>query len=285
MPLGYEVFAGNSADVTTVETIVTTMESRYRRSKRVGVMDRGMVSEKNLDFLKEGNRRYILGTPKSLLKKFEAELLRSDWHTIQAVAEIKLSASPDGDSETFILCRSRDRAEKDLAIARHFEQRIGGRLTARAERCQKQQRDPLDVSREVGRLHGQNTRASRLFDICVETTIKVLRNSPGKKPGRLSVGPRSRPAPTCSTPTSPIGPMKTCGVPAFDWLKPKSPTEFTKATWNCGPPGNPKNPACGLASWSTSWRSYSGKRWPPCTSEPALAANPVVCSLNQAASA
>lgn len=172
MPLGYEVFAGNTADVTTVETIVTTMESRYGRSQRVWVMDRGMVSEENIDFLKEGNRRYILGTPKSLLKTFEAELLKSDWHTIQAGVEVKLCASPDGDQETFILCRSRDRAEKDLAIMRRFEQRIETRLTAMTARCQKQQRDPLTVSREVGRLLGQNTRAARRFDVRVETTDK-----------------------------------------------------------------------------------------------------------------
>jgi hypothetical protein len=35
MPLGYEVFAGNTADVTTVQTIVTTMEARYGKSNRV----------------------------------------------------------------------------------------------------------------------------------------------------------------------------------------------------------------------------------------------------------
>jgi hypothetical protein len=71
MPLGYEVFAGNTADVTTVEHIVTTMEERYGKSDRVWVLDRGMVSEANIDFLREGRRRYIVGTPKCLLKKFE----------------------------------------------------------------------------------------------------------------------------------------------------------------------------------------------------------------------
>ena len=66
MPLGYEVFPGNTADVTTVEQIVTLMESRYGKSDRIWVMDRGMVSEKNLEFLRKEGRRYILvGTPKS----------------------------------------------------------------------------------------------------------------------------------------------------------------------------------------------------------------------------
>lgn len=170
MPLGYEVFAGNTADVTTVQTIVTTMEARYGKSQRVWVMDRGMVSEENLEFLRQEKRRYIVGTPKSLLKKFEAELLKSDWHAIQAGVEVKLCAAPDGGAETFILCRSRDRAEKDLAIVRRFEERIESRLKAMTARCEKQHRDPLTVSREVGRLLGQNTRAARLFDVQVTTT-------------------------------------------------------------------------------------------------------------------
>ena len=78
MPLGYEVFPGNTADVTTVEHIVETMEERYGKSDRIWVMDRGMVSEENIAFLRDGGRRDILGTPKSMLKQFEAELLTDD---------------------------------------------------------------------------------------------------------------------------------------------------------------------------------------------------------------
>ena len=58
MPLGYEVFPGNTADVSTVEQIVTLMEERYGKSNRIWVMDRGMVSEKNLQFLRKEGRRY-----------------------------------------------------------------------------------------------------------------------------------------------------------------------------------------------------------------------------------
>jgi transposase len=170
MPLGYEVFAGNTADVTTVEDIVTTMEKRYGKSNRIWVMDRGMVSEENIEFLKEGDRRYIVGTPKSMLKKFEQELLQQDWHEVRAGVEVRLCASPNHDQETFILCRSRDRTEKDLAIVRRFEARIEERLNKMAARCRSQKRDPLKVSREVGHLLGQNTRAARLFDVEVEKT-------------------------------------------------------------------------------------------------------------------
>src|SRR5229473_2245739 len=48
MPLGYELFAGNRTDVTTVKEIVGTMEARYGQAQRIWVMDRGMTSAANL---------------------------------------------------------------------------------------------------------------------------------------------------------------------------------------------------------------------------------------------
>jgi transposase len=168
MPLGYEVFAGNTADVTTAQQIVETMEKRYGKSDRIWVMDRGMVSEDNIAFLKEDNRRYILGTTKSHLKKFEQQLLEEDWHAVHEGVEVKLCPSPDGDEETFILCRSRDRRKKDEAILSRFEKRIASRLESMQARCEKQRRDPQKVEREIGRLLGKNTRAAGLFDVKVK---------------------------------------------------------------------------------------------------------------------
>ena len=167
MPLGYEVFAGNRSDVTTMQKIVETMESRYGAADRIWVMDRGMISEENIEFLKDGKRRYIVGTPKGMLKKFEQQLLGEDWHTIREGLEVKLGASPDGDEETFILCRSRDRGEKEKAMHARFEKRIEARLISMETRCGKQKRNPLKVAREVGRLLGQNSRAAGLFDVDV----------------------------------------------------------------------------------------------------------------------
>jgi hypothetical protein len=109
LPWGYEVFAGNRHDVTTVEDIVLTMEKRYGRADRVWVMDRGMVSNENIEFLREGARRYIIGTPKGMLRRFERDLIKQDnWRKVYEGLEVKSCPSPDGQ-ETFILCRSEDR--------------------------------------------------------------------------------------------------------------------------------------------------------------------------------
>ena len=168
MPIGYEVFDGNRHDSTTVKEIVETMESRYGKSNRVWVMDRGMLSEANIRFLKEGNRRYIIGTPKSMLKQFEQQLLEETWEHVREGVEVKLCPSPDGEPETFILCRSRDRLEKEKAIFARFESRIEDGLQKIAASCQKRKQSPIHIAERVGRLKQANSRAARLFEIEVE---------------------------------------------------------------------------------------------------------------------
>ena len=169
MPLGYEVFAGNRHDATTVEQIVEAMESRYGRADRIWVMDRGMIGEDNMEFLQSDGRRYIVGTPRSMLKEYEQALLSRDWQSVHEGLEVKLVSGPDGE-ETFILCRSRERREKERAMHERFEKRIEEglvRLRGRLGRA-KQQPDEPQVQRQIGRLLERNSRAAGLFDIRVE---------------------------------------------------------------------------------------------------------------------
>jgi transposase len=169
MPLGYELFAGNKADVTTVREIVTTMEQRYGAADRIWVMDRGMVSAAHVEFLKEGNRRYIMGTHKTLLRRYENQLIASDWDAVHDGLEVKLCADPDGGTETFILCRSAARREKEKAMHERFEKRIEDGLTSLVKLAQKRSMTAVAVSHRVGRLLGQNTRAAGAFKTEVTT--------------------------------------------------------------------------------------------------------------------
>jgi transposase len=168
LPLAYEVFDGNRTDVTTVEDIVELVESRYGKADRVWAMDRGMVSTKNIEFLKEGGRKYILGTPKASLKAFEKELLAGDWSEVYAGLEVK-TCPAEGGEETFILCRSADRRLKDKAIMDRFEAHIQEGLIQITASCQARKQTPTTVACRVGRLLGQNTRAEHLFEFEVKT--------------------------------------------------------------------------------------------------------------------
>ena len=173
-PLGYEVFAGNRADVTTVEDIVEKIEAQYGSAGRIWVMDRGMVSEENLGYLRTGGRRYIVGTSRGQLKRFERELLMDDWQKVREGLEVKQCPSPDG-KESFILCRSAARAIKEKQIHERFEKRIEKGLVKLVESCQKKKQKVGAVERRVGRLLEANSRAAGLFR--VEVTERADRGA------------------------------------------------------------------------------------------------------------
>jgi transposase len=167
IPLGYEVFAGNRNDVTTWQEIVTTMEARYGRANRIWCGDRGMMSRANLEFMESGDRRYIIGASKGTLKKFERELLAEDWRVIREGLEVKICPSPDGGKETYILCRSRDRREKEKAMHERFERRIDEALEKIRTSCEKRKWKKEVIDRRVGKIMAKNSRAAGLYEVTV----------------------------------------------------------------------------------------------------------------------
>jgi transposase len=169
-PLGYEVFAGNTHDSQTLQTIVATMEARHGMLGRVWITDRGMASAGNLEWLRQTGRRYIIGAPKSELKKFGSELAcAGGWRVVHEGVEVKLAHHPE-TGETVILCRSADRRSKEQAMHDKFSRRIETaleRLAARIARSKKRL-DPSPVNRQIGRILHQNQRAAARFAITLE---------------------------------------------------------------------------------------------------------------------
>ena len=170
MPLGYDVFEGNRNDVKTWQHIVTTMESRYGKADRIWCGDRGMMSQENLAFMQSEDRKYIIGASKSTLKKFERELLQDNWQTIRDGLEVKLCPSPEGTGEMYILCRSRDRREKEKAMHQRFEQRIDAALEKLQASCEKRRYKKETVDRKVGSIMAKNSRGAGLYEIMVKQT-------------------------------------------------------------------------------------------------------------------
>jgi len=166
-PLGYEVFAGNKNDSKTVREIVERMETRYGRQGRIWILDRGMVSDANLTWLKERGSQYIVGTPKARLKQFATEVRTGTWETIRDGLEVQRCPSVES-VETFILCRSRDRAVKEQAMRERFVQRIEEGLAKIQTACQRRACEAGTIERRVGRLLGKYTRAAGLFTVTVE---------------------------------------------------------------------------------------------------------------------
>ena len=170
LPLSFETFAGNRTDVTTVEQIVRSMEEKYGVAERIWVMDRGMVSEANIAFLRERRARYLVGTPKSWLRRHEAALLeRTSWQEVQDGLEVRLVEHPDGEAgEQYILCRSSARAEKERAMLQRQSERLTEALVRVAQWLQRQpQIDQEAVGRRIGRALGKYPAAAAIIEATV----------------------------------------------------------------------------------------------------------------------
>ncbi len=169
-PLGYQVFAGNTHHSRTVQTIVATMEARHGVVGRAWIADRGMASADNLAWLRQTGRRYIIGAPKSDLKKFSATLAEATgWRQIREGVEVKLTPCPES-AETVILCRSAERRSKERGMHEKFGRRIEvalGRLAGRIARSRRRL-DPTQVNRQIGRILQQNQRAAARFAVRLE---------------------------------------------------------------------------------------------------------------------
>jgi transposase len=167
LPLGYEVFEGNRHDSTTLKTIIEAMENKYGRSQRIWVLDRGIVSEENLALLREREGRYIVGTPKAMLRRFEQHLTEHDWTEVQSGVEVKKVSSDDG-VEQFILARSPERRAKEKAMHDRFLKRMEEgleRLQTAAE--QGRLKDEGQAQRRLGRLLQKNSRAAKAFQVTI----------------------------------------------------------------------------------------------------------------------
>jgi transposase len=187
IPLGYEMFAGNTHDSKTIPEIVAAMEAKYGQAQRVWVLDRGMVSAKNLEFLRSRGCQYIVGTPKAMLRQFERALTEGGWQSVQEGVEVKLVAGPEG-VETFVLARSGDRREKEKAMHQRFLERLEAalhklRLAAESGRL----RDGAVANRRLGRLLQRYQRAAAAFEVKIATLPVAEPQGRRKKPPCLAI--------------------------------------------------------------------------------------------------
>ena len=179
LPLAYEVFAGNRSDVTTVQEIVTMMESKYGKAKRIWVMDRGMVSQLNLDFLKQRQAYYVVGTRKSELKKYQSALLDSKgWHKVRPDVEVKLIEPAEGTTgDQLVLCRSAARQQKEKGMLARQEQRLLKKLIQIDQSLARKPKKKEPVERRIGRWLGRYPAADKIFE------VKALTNDQGQAYG------------------------------------------------------------------------------------------------------
>jgi transposase len=174
-PFSYETFDGNRSDVTTMETILRMVERKYGKARRIWVFDRGIVSEENLAAIRKRGGQYLVGTPRSKMKQFEAELLKDNWTQVRPEVAVKQVAIAPGE-ETYILCRTAGRQEKEKAIRKRFSTRMEDAL----QRLQKtiatgRLKDRNKMERRLGKIQARHPQVNDLIEVTLRDTPQGAR--------------------------------------------------------------------------------------------------------------
>jgi transposase len=168
-PCSYEVFNGNRADVTTMEVILRLVERKYGKARRIWVMDRGIVSEANLAAIRKREGQYLVGTPRRKMKEFEPYLKEeTHWEQVRDEVQVKLISIPGG-TETFILCKTEGRQQKEQAIRNRFATRIEKALNSLQQQVSAgrlKNRDKIHV--RIGRILASHPQVADLYQVAVK---------------------------------------------------------------------------------------------------------------------
>src|SRR5580698_3773829 len=174
-PFSYEIFDGNRTDVSTMETILRMVERKYGKARRIWVFDRGIVSEDNLAAIRKRGGQYLTGTPRSQMKQFEAELLKEDWTQVRPEVEVKKVPIPNGE-ETYILCRTAGRAEKEKAIRNRFSNSMETALKGLAKAIVTGRlKDRNKMERRLGKIQARHPQVNDLYDLALRDMAEGVR--------------------------------------------------------------------------------------------------------------
>ena len=174
-PFSYETFDGNRSDVSTMETVLRMVERKYGKARRIWVFDRGIVSEENLAAIRKRGGQYLTGTPRSQKKRYEEELLKDDWTRVRPEVEVKKVAIPQGE-ETYILCRTAGRKEKEKAIRNRFSNRMETALRELEKAIVAGRlKDRNKMERRLGKIQARHPQVNDLYDLDLRETADGVR--------------------------------------------------------------------------------------------------------------
>ena len=174
-PFSYETFDGNRADVSPMETILRMVERKYGKARRIWVLDRGIVSEENLAAIRQRGGQYLVGTPRSQMKQFEAELVKDDWTRVRPEVEVKKIAIPQGE-ETYILWRTAGRKEKEQAIRKGFSNSMKKALKGLEKAiAQGRLKDRNKMERRLGKIQARHPSVNDLYEVSRRDTSAGVR--------------------------------------------------------------------------------------------------------------
>ena len=183
-PICHEVFAGNTQDVTTLETMLDRLAARgCLTAGATIVMDRGMASAENILLLESRKLHYIIAS-----RQTERDRWLASFADDVAFTQVIRQPSPTNLNQkktrvdvqlvrsegcNYVLCRSEQRIEKDKAIREKHEQRLIADLEKLSKRIASGKlTEAKKIDEAIGRLKERYPRVARFYEMSRDAKSK-----------------------------------------------------------------------------------------------------------------
>jgi transposase len=185
-PLGHEIFAGNRQDRSTLGEMLDRLQANLGlRAGATVVVDRGMAFDQNLEEITSRGLHYLVAMRQSERDLWLAEFADegdfvqvhrapSPSNPAQPKSLVKVKSRRQGD-QSYVLCHSSERVDKDRAIRDKQEARLKvdlERLKARIDKRRLAQ--PVKIGEAIGRLKERYPRVARYWRIGYQAEAQSL---------------------------------------------------------------------------------------------------------------
>ncbi len=167
-----DIFEGNTSDCSTLKIVITKLNEKagYTNQKPIIVMDAGIATEANIQYLKEEKYDYLC-VSRSNIKKYKAD---TDSRPVQIYDKKKqpielLNVRVENDTDNYLWVKSEAKAQKENSMynqfAQRFEEGISGIQNGIASKGGTKQTDK--VWERIGRLKEKYASVHQYYGITV----------------------------------------------------------------------------------------------------------------------
>ena len=128
LPLGFEVYPGNTFEGVTVNDIAKKMRDKFKVRRFIFVADRGLFSAKNLDLLREDQGEFIVGMKLGVFR--EKHDIYYDSARLQWLNDELAYHETEHEGDRVVITWSRARAERDHQAREDILAKIRKKLAA-----------------------------------------------------------------------------------------------------------------------------------------------------------
>ena len=166
MPIGHEVYPGNTNDLKAFKEMIKTINLRFKIRRVIIVCDRGMITEKNIQTLELDGYEYIVGMRMRQLKRQDAEKILSKANMNSLSKKLK-GKEVHFNNKRLVVCYNKNEDKRDKEKRREIIQRLIEKLKKQGLKSllvNKEYRKYLKIKADKPELDEEKIKAEELYD-------------------------------------------------------------------------------------------------------------------------